>query len=118
MANGVKKSIFCLFHPKNILFLAVLFLLFALGLHAFEFYHEHQKEIFGDDATAAYMHGGDKKLWLLLYMVFISFIPVLGIQSLVNRHKKNGVLGSSPGAVFLVFDFSKLNDPIRLALRK
>ena len=113
----MKESIFRLLHPKNILFLAALFLLLALGLHALEFYHGHPREIFGD-ATAAYMHGGDKKLWLLLYMAFVNSILVLGVRSFINRDKKNGVLGSSLGAVFLVLDFSKLYDPIRLALRE
>lgn len=75
--------------------------------------HEHPEEMFGKGIQAV-LHGGDKKWWLL---VLFSFFVALG-GFLKNRFTGGHLTITRKSSFWLTFDFSKIFDPIREALRR
>jgi len=119
MVKFIKKSVRKLSKPRNLLFLTALFLLLALGLHASEIHHEHPQEIFGSDATQAYLHGGDKKYWWMILLA--AYLAIAGSAFLVAKNQllaPRAILSSSLGPLYLHIELSKLFDPLRIALRE
>lgn len=118
MIKLIKKSIRKLSKPRNLLFLGALFLLLAFSLHAVV-HHEHPYEIFGNNPTQAYLHGGDKKYWWMI--VLAAYLFIAGAASLLARNQlltPRAILPSSFGHLYLRVDLSKLFDPLRKALRE
>ncbi len=100
---------------KNILLITAFFILFAIGFHAVESHHEHS-EIFGSSEVQAYLHGGDKKLWLL---AALGLMGILGAGFIPHAASHHFFLGKYAirHASHLLNDLSKLFDPLRRALR-
>lgn len=113
MIKIIKKSIKKLPKPRNLLFLIALFLVLAMVWHALEFHHEHPREIFGDNATQAFLHGGDKKYWWMV--ILAAYLFIAGSAALLAP---GAILPSTFGPLYLRIDFSKLFDPLRIALRE
>jgi len=119
MIKFTKKSVRKLSKPRNILFLTALLLMLALGLHALEIHHEHPKEIFGSDATQAYLHGGDKKYWWMI--ILAAYLAIAASTFLTAKNQllaSRAILPSSFGPPYLRIDLSKLFDPLRIAFRR
>lgn len=114
----MKKLLRNLAKPKNILFFVALFLVLAMGWHALEFHHEHPQEIFGNDATQVFLHGGDKKYWWMVILAAYLFIASATVLRSKNQLLVQRVALSSVGPLYLRVDLSKLFDPLRIALRE
>jgi hypothetical protein len=97
---------------KILLFVSIL-LLTSMGLHFIELHHEHPEAMFGGEEVQAYLHGGDRKWWL----VFIALFVLCQTSNLfrtrvveVNRP----ILGQSRSTESI---FSRLFDPLVFAFR-
>lgn len=108
MKKFLKKSL----KTRNLLLVTAFLIASVLFLHA-AIPHDHPGEIFGNGIQAA-LHGSDKKWWLLILLT--SLLLAFG-NSIKNR-----VVGerqiTSPTSFWLTFDFSKIFDPLREALRR
>lgn len=94
------------FHKKVQLFFALVLFL-VIGLHTIHFDHDHQKEIFGDEAQAI-MHGSDKKHF------FVLDVPNFDVPSAVFSVGFFVLYFS----IFFIFPFRRAFDPFREALRR
>jgi len=97
---------------KNLLLIIAIILVTGMLLHAV-IPHDHPEEIFGIGIQAA-LHSTDKKWWLLLLLssFFIAFGGLLK-NGLTDKHS----IFAHRLSFWLTFDFSKIFDPIREALR-
>ena len=92
----------------------VLILLLAFVSHFIHLNHHHPNEVFGDGLRAV-LHGGDRKLWLLLLIV--SF--VLALSHVTNSLQRNIEAIYKSSAFFFFFSrFSVPRSYINIIFRK
>jgi len=107
----MKKFLRKLLKARNLLLIIAFLMITSLSLHAV-IPHDHPAEIFGTGIQAA-LHGTDKKWWLLILLTSFLFLFSGSIKNTLN----SGRSISPSHSFWLTFNFSKIFDPIREALR-
>lgn len=102
---------------KYLCFMVALVLVLSFGFHTVGFDHHHPLHIFGEDVEAV-MHGGDKKLWLLLLLTFIAIVgAIFWKRNEISNHQHMRLLPYSTPSNNFLFDVVLSLDPIRQAIR-
>lgn len=103
----MKKYPVKIFSSKKVQLFFALILFLVVGLHTIHFDHNHQKEIFGDEAQAI-THGSDKKHF------FVLDAPNLSISSTVFSSR----LFIPYFAILFIFLLRRIFDPFREAFSR